>query len=193
VVTELLQTFAVLSKRVDFWNSHDIDCIPPSCIGTIHQLVDSEVECYGPGVSFENFHKYMDIINNADCYHGITGWLPLLSIAEALSEKVMNGAPVEIIITPKSAEELFQDPYQSLILKLLKYPNLKFWVSSWPLTFGLTLTDTSILLKVALKKGKIYDTSRIFAKKNKNASMWGERMFGHYRNNSVLLDQYLDK
>jgi predicted transcriptional regulator len=105
-------------------------------------------------------------------------------LAESLSERVIAGIPVELVISADAANVLGQEPYHAAIKNLLNFPNFKIWVTRIPLKVGLTVTDKCISLGLYKKDGKLYDSSSDLFSLDPVAITCGEDLFSYFKGQS---------
>ncbi|MDD1707503.1 MAG: DUF1724 domain-containing protein, partial [Methanoregulaceae archaeon] len=108
-------------------------------------------------------------------------------LADALSSRITEGIPVELVVNNEAAEKLREEPYAASMKQLLSYPNFKIHVSKVPFRVGLTVTDKCISLGLFKRDGKMYDVGSDLVSVEPDAIEWGEKLFKHFKDQSAEL------
>jgi predicted transcriptional regulator len=108
-------------------------------------------------------------------------------LAEALTERVIAGSPVDLIVSANVLGILTQEPYHSQIQKLGEFPHFHVWVTDEPLRIGITVTDKHLSLGLNRSDGKMYDSSTDLYSNNPQAIRWGLRLFSYFLERSKPL------
>jgi len=182
-IIDFVSTIGAIRKHKDFWASHDLSGIPAPALSSIGKLVNSEITFDTTEDVIHVYTLYLKIVKEASYIYGASSVMSP-GLAESLSERIMEGIPVELVVNPDAAEKLGHEPYGTPIKKLLSYPNFKIWVTRIPLRVGLTVTDKCISLGLYKKDGKIYDSSSDIISMQPEAIKWGEDLFQYFKNHS---------
>nr|WP_246269958.1 transcriptional regulator FilR1 domain-containing protein [Methanofollis tationis] len=163
--------------------------MPESALATIDALICADLICDVP-VNFEQGLAYFyDVIREAEQLHGVSTWF-LPQIAETIWERVTAGAEIELVITPELAEKLWNEEIVRKGRNPADFPNLRFYVCTIPVKVGLTVTDKALSLGLFLRDGRTYDRIHDLLCFTPEAVAWGERLFRHYRERSVPIEEF---
>jgi predicted transcriptional regulator len=187
---DAILTHAVVAEHRVFWEQHSLDHVPAAALDTIGDLIGADLIGDDATNSYLNFELFLRIVAEADCMHGISGWANP-TIADAISERVVAGVPVEIVISPELALHLIQKPYGEKVEALAGYPNLKFLVTDLPISVGLTVTDKCISCGLYCLDGVTYDPLHDLYCRRPEAIAWGERLFQHYKRRSIPILEFM--
>ncbi len=97
--------------------------------------------------------------------------------ADAISERVKEGIPIELIVPLHVAEELKQSPYVEKLAALKSYKNFKLMLTNEDIKVGLIVTDKHFSLNLYKKEGIEYDISTGLFSSDSKAIEWGEMLF----------------
>jgi predicted transcriptional regulator len=193
LIHPLANAIGTIEKFVDFFETHSWESVPEFAVGSIGNLIESELVCDIPLNFNQGFDFYLKIIEEAGHIHGVSSW-SRPHIADAIWEKAVAGAEVELIITRELAVDLFNDSSIIERARELKHlPNLKFRVSKIPVKVGLTVTDKSLSFGLFTRDGVIYDSIYDLVCSSGPALEWGERLFDYYRTNSIPMSDFFMK
>jgi len=188
-IERCIRTFAVIERFNSFFQIHSLDGMPESALATIDDLICADLICDVP-VNFEQgLAFFYDVIRKADRLHGVSTWF-LPQIAETIWERVTAGAEIELVITPDLAETLWNEEIVRKGRNPADFPNLRFYVCTIPVKVGLTVTDKALSLGLFLRDGKTYDRIHDLLCFTPEAVAWGERLFRHYRERSVPIEEF---
>ena len=187
---EYILTSVALNKHIDYWKGHALDWIPDSARKTFYKLANTEFIYDTPDDIYKNMENFIDIITEAKYLHAVSNYtIPL--IAEVVAERVYQGIDFEVVISPEVAQKIIEPPFSEKTQYLDKYENIKFFVGEFPRMFGFTVTDKSFTIKMMTKDCKVFDTSQGLVSTASEARMWGERLFQHYKQQSMPVQQFL--
>ena len=178
-ITDFVTTLGSIRKHKDFWGSHELTGIPAYSLSEIGKLVSSEIIFDTTEDVIHVYSLYLKIVKEASYIKGASAVMSP-GLAESLSERVVAGIPVELVISADAADVLGQEPYQEAIKNLMNFPNFKVWVTRIPLKVGLTITDKCISLGLYKKDGKLYDSSSDLFSVDPVAIRWGEDLFSYF-------------
>jgi predicted transcriptional regulator len=97
----------------------------------------------------------------------------------------------EAVVTPDVAQKLIGLPYSETPLEMDNYPTMNFMVAEFPSMFGFTVTDKYFTFKLMSKDCRFFDTSQGLVSKSPESRLWGERLFQHYKQQSIPIRQFL--
>jgi predicted transcriptional regulator len=187
---DLVLATAVIAKHRTFWMSHSLEGVPDGSLDTLGALVDTVLIGDDATNAYRNYEHFLDLIAAAGQMHGISPWANP-GIADAIGARVVEGIPVELIITPELAFQLQQDPYREKIEALRDFPNFTCHITDLPLPVGLTVTDNCLSFGLFFADDHTYDPIRDLYSTSLEACMWGEELFAWYRRQSVTMEEYL--
>jgi predicted transcriptional regulator len=121
--------------------------------------------------------------------HSLEG-LPDFSL-DTIGARVVEGNPVELVVSPDLALHLHEEPYAERIRALAAYPHFQFYVTTLPISLGLTVTDTHLSMKLYLTDGITYDIQNGVVSRSPEAIAWGERLFQHYKRRSIPIVEFM--
>ncbi|MFA4825257.1 MAG: transcriptional regulator FilR1 domain-containing protein [Methanoregula sp.] len=186
-IEDFVMTMGELTQHREFWATHDIEGIPRPFLHTIGALFGSEVEFDTTDNMFHIYTHFITILQQAGYIHAISSVMSP-TVADVLSERIIAGIPVELVVSRSIAAGLLQEPFLSKIQKLKPYQNFKIWIVEEPLSLGLTITDKHLSLGLNKKISNIYDSSADMFSTDIKAREWAEQLFQYYRNRAVLLE-----
>jgi predicted transcriptional regulator len=186
-IGDFVITIGELMQHRDFWATHDIEGIPQPFLHTIGALHSSEVEFDTTDNMFHIYSQFISILQQAGYIHAISSVMSP-TVADVLSERIIAGIPVELIVSRSIAAGLLQEPFLSKIQKLKPYQNFKIWVVDETLNLGLTVTDKNLSLGLNKKISNVYDSSADLFSTDLSARKWAEDLFQYYRDRAVLLE-----
>lgn len=182
--------FAAVLRHRDFWNAHCIDQLPAFALDAFGDLAGAEIIHDTPTSYFENYEHYISVLTEAAYIHGLST-MANPSIADAIGARAVAGVPVELIVSPELARELYREPYREKITLLRSSGHLQFRVTDLPLPMGLTITDTCISAKFFVRDGVTYDMQNGLFCTSPEARAWGEQLFNYYREHSIPMEEYV--
>jgi predicted transcriptional regulator len=186
-IGDLIVTMGELMQHQEFWATHDIEGIPLPFLREIGNLIDSEVKFDTTENMFHVYTHFVAILQQAAYVHGISSFMNP-QLADVLSERIMAGVPVELVVSRGVAEGLAQEPFASKIRQLKPYGHFRIWLVDEPLRLGITVTDKHLSLGLNKKAGGVYDSSADMYSSDPRALDWAERLFQYYRERAVLLE-----
>ncbi|MDD4256091.1 MAG: DUF1724 domain-containing protein [Methanofollis sp.] len=181
-------TIATIEQFNSFFESHPLDGVPEFAVQRIGDLMSAALILDLPGKTEQSFAFFLEIIEEAGSIHGVSTWF-LPFIAEALWKRVMAGAEVELVITPDLAEPLWQEEFVGRGRDAAAFPNFRLFVSTVPITVGLTVTDRALSFGLCREDGT-YDTVHDLVSRAPEALAWGERLFRHYKEHAVPIEDF---
>ncbi|TAJ45706.1 helix-turn-helix transcriptional regulator [Methanofollis fontis] len=179
----------VIEEFNAFFEFHSLEGVPEFALESIEDLINAELICDVP-VNFEQrLEFYLDIIREAEWLHGVSTWSKP-AVAATLWDLVIAGKEVELVITPELAAALWQEEVVKKGRDPSLFPNLRFFVSTIPISVGLTVTDTALSFGLFLRDNQTYDSIHDLVCRTPEAVHWGERLYQHYRAHSVPIMEF---
>ncbi|MDD1719754.1 MAG: DUF1724 domain-containing protein [Methanoregulaceae archaeon] len=184
IIGQYINAMIGISRQGEFWTTHKIDALPLEFLDEIGDLLNSEV-IFDTGADILHVYThYLTILKEAGHIYGISSVMSP-ALAEGLAPRVLEGIPVEIVVSREVVEQLQAEPYAAQIRTLIGYGNFRIWVTEEALMVGLTVTDRELSLGLYKKDGKMYDSSTDLSSSDPAAVKWGEKLFGYYRKRST--------
>lgn len=185
-IGDLVMTLGELMQHREFWATHDIEGIPRPFLYQIGDLIGSEVKFDTTDNMFHVYSHFVAILQQAEYIHAISSVMSA-AVADVLSERIVSGVPVELVVNRSVAEGLMQEPFLSRIQQLKSYKNFRIWMVDEPLHLGITVTDKHLSLGLNKKINTVYDSSADMYSSDPRAREWAERLFQYYRDRAVIL------
>lgn len=186
-IGDLVVTMGELMQHREFWATHDIEGIPEPFLSQVGDLIGSDVKFDTTDNMFHVYTHFVSILQHAGYIHGISSVMNP-QIADVLTERVIAGIPVELVVNRGVAEGLMQEPFVSKIQLLKPFKHFKIWLIAEPLNLGITVTDKHLSLGLNKKVSAVYDSSADMYSSDPRARDWAERLFRYYRDRAVLLE-----
>jgi predicted transcriptional regulator len=186
-IADLIMTMGELMQHREFWATHDIEGVPRPFLDKIGELIDSDVKFDTTDNMFHVYTHFVAVLEQAGYIHGISSVMSP-QIADVLSERIMAGVPVELVVNRSVADGLAQEPFASKIRKLKTYGHFRIWLVDEPLRLGITVTDKHLSLGLNKKDGGTYDSSADMYNASPKAREWAEGLFEYYRKRATLLE-----
>jgi predicted transcriptional regulator len=175
-----------IDKYRDFWSAHDLSGIPLSFLEQIGDLYGSEIKLDNQVDIMSVYSNFLKILKEGVYIHGISSVMSP-GIAELLTERIISGTPVELVVSEDLIPKLNKDPYTAFIREVGSFPNFKVYATSDSLRVGITVTDRMLSLGLFKLQGNLYDSSSDIFSSDRKAVSWGERLFQYYRRKSYLV------
>ena len=185
-IIDFVMTLGSIRKHKDFWGTHDLTGIPQEFLFDIGKLLTAELIYDTTEDVIHVYTLYLKIVKEATQIHGASSVMSP-GLADALSSRITEGIPVELVVNNEAAEKLREEPYAASMKQLLSYPNFKIHVSKVPFRVGLTVTDKCISLGLFKRDGKMYDVGSDLVSVEPDAIEWGEKLFKHFKDQSAEL------
>lgn len=185
-IGDFVMTIGEIMKHREFWATHDIEGIPQPFLYEIGDLISSDVKFDTTDNMFHVYTHFVTILQQASYIHGISSVMSP-QVADVLSERIMAGIPVELIVSRNVAEGLKQEPFASKIQALKPYRNFRIWMVNEPLHLGITITDKHLSLGLNSRNNAVYDSSADLFSSDLKAREWAERLFRFYQNRAELV------
>jgi predicted transcriptional regulator len=186
-VADFVNIMAGINRHKEFWSTHDLSGLPEEFLSRIGDLQETEVKLDTQVDILTVYSNYLRIVKEAAYIHGISCVMSP-GLAETLSDRVVAGIPVELIVNEDVTNILKQEPYIGALKHLTNFPNFKVWVTKENRMVGLTVTDKYISLGLFKLDGKLYDSSSDLFSGDPYAVAWGEDLFRYYRERSKQLE-----
>ncbi len=191
-IHEIIPLTALLLRHREFWRGHDLRNLPWFALDAIGDLAESEIIHDDGKDFFATYDHYMGIIASARHIHGITG-MANPGIADAITLRVMEGFPAEIIVTPELARHLYTEPYREKVRCISTVSHFGFLVTELPIPPCMTVTDTYLSMKMYLRGSHTYDFMNGFVSTAPEALAWAERIYEYYRKSAVPIEEYIGR
>lgn len=136
---------------------------------------------------FNVYTNYLKIVKEARCISGVSSVMSP-GHADAIGERIIEGIPVELVVSSDVASQLKEEPYSGKINELADYKNFRLMVIDENVRVGLTVTDGCVSLGLYKKDGVTYDTTTDLFSFDQRAIAWGERLFEYYQQKADILE-----
>ena len=182
------RTIATIDRFNEFFESHATSGVPEIAIKEIGDLFNAGLVVDQPVNAEQGFAYYLEIIREAGWLHGVSNY-SLPQIAAAIWERAVAGAEVELVITPELAGALWEEEIVKKGRDPAAFPTFRLYVSTVPVTVGLTVTDSALSFGLCNPDGT-YDTVHDLVGRTEGAVRWGERLFRHYKEQAVPIEDF---
>lgn len=190
-IKTIIFTYAAIIKHKDYWKVHLLKELPDFALQSIGDLVYTKEIHDTPEKPFQNYENWMNMIGEAEYLHSISNYATP-NVSDAITKRVIEGVPMDIIISPSLAQEIFTEKYKKNMKILEDCPNLRWFVCEIPRIFGVTVTDKCFTIKFSFNNLDYFDTSAGLLSRSKEAREWGERLFNYYKARAVPIFLYLE-
>lgn len=189
-ISDYLLSGSVILRFQDFWNSHTLDALPEFALIHLYELADMNEITDTYECPYRNYENISALIENATSIYSVFNY-PSLAIADLIIPRLRGGMPLEVIITDAIADKASQSPHFTYLRNLRSCPALKIYIARLSESFGLVMSDRYLSLTFTLLDSNIFDTARGLVSSSPEALAWGERLFNHFKSQSVPIDQYI--
>jgi predicted transcriptional regulator len=188
-VSDSIKTVGTLLKHKNFFYTHYLEGIPDELLECIGLLYDSSLISDTNVEIFNVYNNYLKIVKDSREIYGISAIMSS-GHAEALASKILEGIPVELIITADVLSEMGQQTYAEQINTLLQNKNFKVFVIKEKTKLGFTVTDKCLSLGLYKDDGITYDTTMDLFSFDEMAIKWGKQLFDYYRSKAEAFKGY---
>lgn len=182
-IRNFIAATATIKRHNTFFAAHDTGAIPLPLLSGIGCLAHADLIQDRAGEVNQVYSLFLSIINEANHIHGVSSVMSP-NMGECLAGRITAGIPAELVVTPEGAEKLREKPYIAFIEVLLNFPHFRVWVLREPVKIGLTVTDRCISLGLFKRGENVYDISSDLYSTDPGAIVWGEELFGFFRDAS---------
>lgn len=179
-IGRLVARMGVLQRHREFWIEHEIEGIPPDSLGDLPCLYNAEVIRSVEEDIFAVYAAFTAILKKASWIHGVSSIMSPAH-ADVIREAVLQGKPVELVVSPELADRLADKPYRAMLESLQGHAKFELFISPLPIRLGLTATDGYLSLGLYRRDTKTYDAAADLISTDAAAVAWGERLFQRYR------------
>ena len=182
-------TMGTLTTHLAFWKDHDISTLPWPLLERLGDLLNSEIVSDTGTDIMHVYYRFLQLLREAKQIAGISTMMNP-GLAEMLSQRVIEGVPVDLLVNPGTLEQLQREPYISLSVSILKFDNFHLWVTDRPIGYGLTVTESAISIGFYRRDMPIYDISTDLFSRDPAAISWGRALFDKLREEAVLFSGF---
>lgn len=186
-IADFSRTIESINKHSYYWTNHYIEGIPERILNEIGDLFNSEIISDTNVNLFNVYTNYLKIVKEARYISGVSSVMSP-GHADAIGERIIEGIPVELVVSSDVALQLKEEPYSGKINALGDYKNFKLMVTDENIKVGLTVTDGCVSLGLYKKDGVTYDTTTDLFSFDQRAIAWGKRLFGYYFERADILE-----
>jgi predicted transcriptional regulator len=181
----LVKILTVFETHEEFWQEHDIECIPFQLLMKIGELgniqvIEKDIEdIFEPRKDFvETILQCKEVKSIYPIAHPI--------YFELFLQLAKKNADISLVLTIKAAEKL-KNQYNDIFSELLSYSNAKIYISDEDIRTICFVTDRFFSLSLFLKKGIFYPRSELTGC-DKSVILWGEELFNYYKDRSRKIE-----
>lgn len=175
-------TVEVIDRFGNFWNAHDMSCIPGELLRRIGELHNSwyvEDDIYDMN---RTRNLLMDIVSNAE---HIWGASPMFeeTIVAGLIQICILGVPVSFVIDRETYQKV-KSEYPEMAARIKSCERFELYVADCEIRSPFILTDAYLYISLFYKNGK-FDINSNLVSQDETAKRWGLDLFNYYRARSV--------
>jgi predicted transcriptional regulator len=171
-------TVGTINKFKHFWSEHYLEGIPDPLLTEIGCLYNSEI-INDRGMKILNvYNNQIKMFKEVAYIYGISS-VVTEGYADSISERMLEGVPVELIISLGVSKELKQSPYVEKLENTNNYESFKLMVMSEDCNIGLIVTDKRLFLGLYKRSGIEYDITTGLFSSDPEAIDWGKRLLLH--------------
>jgi predicted transcriptional regulator len=179
LIDDLVSAIVILEKHKEFWLDHDISSIPEDLLVKIGLLGQSQIISADPVALLKVHQSFVQEIKSSKEIYGVS---PIIfpDHSSAIAHAVKNGAKVELILTPKILDIVFNEHY-NLLKEVKSSGQFRLFKIDRDVKVAFTVTDKLISLGLFGQDGTYDMLSDLFCYGEK-AKKWGMELFEYYRN-----------
>jgi predicted transcriptional regulator len=181
-IAEFTKLLSVLTHHDEFWKGHYLEGIPDQFINEMSDLHNSKIITDTSIEIFQVYSYYLKIIEEAGRIHWISSQVNPGHM-QALTSRISDGIPVEMIVTPDVEAQLHKEPYRSSIKQIETCSTYYRYVTDDPLKLGVMISDKHLILGLYKEDMLTFDATSHFVSSDPQALSWGERLFTHFKSN----------
>lgn len=185
-IADFSMVLETINEHRDFWSNHYLEGVPESLLNEIGNLHNSRIISDTNADIFNVYANYLKIIRSARHIYGISAVISS-GHADVIGERIIQGIPVELVVSQDVALQLKDEPYSGKINALADYDNFRLMVVD-DIKVGMTVTDGCFSLGLYRKDGVAYDTTTDLFSFDHRAILWGEKLFEYYKNKAEILE-----
>lgn len=178
-IADFSRTIESINQLRYFWTNHYMEGIPARMLNEIGDLFNSEIISDTNVNLFNVYANYLKIVKEARHISGVSSIMSP-EHTDAIGEKIIEGIPVQLIVSSDVALRLKDEPYSSKINTMTDYKNFKLMVTDENIRVGLIVTDRCVSLGLYKKDGVTCDTTANLFSFDQRAIAWGKRLFEYY-------------
>jgi predicted transcriptional regulator len=174
-------TINVFNLYPDFWESHDLTCIPVEFLNRIGEvknyiIIEDDMDNINK-TKFEGIELIMQ-----SKYLLAVSMLYDNDMPDLLLKLLNNNVNVSIIISQNVYDKIFNSDLS--LKKFKEYSNFNVYISNDNIRTAFTVNDFSIFLSLCYINGK-FDLHSNCISDEKSAINWGNDLFEYYKNRSI--------
>ncbi|MDK2891680.1 transcriptional regulator FilR1 domain-containing protein [Methanohalophilus sp.] len=188
-IADSIKTMGSILKHKNFFYTHYLEGIPDELLQDIGSLYNSTLISDTKVEIFTVYNNYLKMLQEADEIYGIST-IMTGGLADALASRILEGIPVELIISADVMNELGQQVYAEQINALLQNENFKIYVVQENIKLGFTVTDKCISIGLYKNDGITYDPTMDLFSYDDMAINWGKKLFAYYHSKAEEFKGY---
>jgi predicted transcriptional regulator len=181
---DLVKSVIVAKRFEKLWEGHQIEGIPVHLVLQIGSLMNSTLIESEPTDIFRPYENFTKILSHSKKFRGVSPFFHP-EFPEIMINLVSQGVDTKLIVTENIMNKLYelaaQDPVT--FTNLTSQDNFELWITDVDVKLGLTVTDTFISCGLLLEDGT-YDFGMDLVSDDRDAIIWGERLFEYYKGKS---------
>ena len=174
----------------EFWKHHTLDGIPEFAMESLGDLWESRVISGRHDDPYTIHTHFFQAVADAVYIYAVCDYV-LPRIAQAVPDLIRPNTPIEVVISPPAAERMVHDPDLQYIGHMDRFDNIRFFVADIPPSLGISLTDTTMTLKLSHHGRDVFDTSQSLVSESADAHQWAMRVYRSFRDRAVPLEEFL--
>lgn len=186
-IEDCILVSGVFWKFKDFWAKHHLEGIPEPLLNDIGDLIDSEIIRDTTEDSHKVVSSYLRCLKESRQIFIVSSMIHF-ELIDAVIERLVQGIPVEIVITKDVFEKSDKEHYIEKYSELMQYSNLRLMVTEEYVRVGTTVSENFLSFGLYKKDGMLFDfTEEIFSFDKKGLD-WGKRFFQYFKDRAKLVE-----
>jgi predicted transcriptional regulator len=182
--TDLVKSVIVAKRFEKLWEGHQIEGIPDHLMLQIGSLINAKLIESEPTDIYRPHLNFTQLLARSKKFRGVSPFFHP-EFSELMIAMVSKGVDTKLIVTESIMNKLYelaaQDP--ETFTNLTSQENFELWITDQDVKLGFTVTDEFISLGLSLDDGT-YDYSMDLVSDDRDAILWGEKLFEYYRERS---------
>ena len=173
IEADLITSRIVLREQAEFWQGHDLSCIPFGLLTSMGRLAGSRLIKNTPSDPLASQTAFIQAVNEAKEIRGISSIIAPF-YAEMIISALRRGAEVHLILTREVLRQLSADDLE----RVATYDNFHLYQIDAAM-IGFTVTDKLSSLALHKPSGE-YDPQQDLICEGQRAVEWGKELFNWY-------------
>jgi predicted transcriptional regulator len=181
---DLVNSVIVAKRFEKLWDGHDISGMPNHLILQIGSLINANLIESEPTDIYKPHMNFTQLLSQSKKFLGVS---PLFhpDFKDLMIEMVSKGVDTKLIVTESIMNKLYELAAQEpeIFTNLTSQDNFELWLTDEKVKIGFTVTDQFVSIGLAFEDGP-YDYSMDLVSDDRDAILWGEKLFEYYREKS---------